>query len=332
MSQNNALYRFGGSVPKGGKADDSNRRLWVFLQDDNGGGSWGIETSQDLGASVLDTFSFSSNALGAYCQSEGLVIGGSGTPGTDTIFTGDQRVFTPGVLSYTRSGRTWVNTSSTPSADRATGSNQDWSAAARDGGQAICASYAPAPLTLVLGGYEKGQAATSVPALADMGQIKIYNFVNQTWLRQKASGDVPPKRSAFCAVSAWSGFYNNSTQDIYVYGGRGENGDALSDMYVLTLPAYRWFKLNVTSPARMYHACAKASSSDVFFASGGFDDKQQAWTKDEAWPRGLGVFNMSSLAWQTEFGNQSYHQYNPPEAVKSWYRKGCVCFRLSCVF
>lgn len=318
------MYRFGGSVPEGGKADDTNRRLWVFVGDSSGtgGGSWGIQSTNGGSVNVMDTFSFASNGLGAFCDSTGLVIGGSGTSGTDNIFTSDQRVFTPGVLTYNQPSGTWTNVTSSTNTNvtLAKASNQDWSAASRDGGQAVCVDYLYSyNYVVALGGYE--QKNGSAPQLADMGQIKVYDFVNHVWFRQKASGDIPPKRSAFCAVSSsyHKSQYMRPAQDIFVYGGSDENGNALSDMYILSLPAYRWFKVNVTSPAKMHHACVMSPVPDLMIASGGFD-KADSWTKDTAWPRGLGVFNLSSLQWQSEIS--SGWPYEQPTVIKKWYFSG----------
>lgn len=76
-----------------------------------------------------------------------------------------------------------------------------------------------------------------------MDEIQIYDVGNERWYSQKATGNVPGSRRRFCAGAGTAP--DSSSYNIYLYGGRGfgNNTDGYDDVYVLSLPSFRWFQL-----------------------------------------------------------------------------------------
>src|SRR5205807_444330 len=79
-----------------------------------------------------------------------------------------------------------------------------------------------------------------------MDQIYIYDIAQATWHVQTAS--VHPDRDALPTARGYTcnamvPAKDNSSYNIYVYGGGGRGGgDGLDDMWVLSLPSFVWIK------------------------------------------------------------------------------------------
>ncbi|KAF2259058.1 hypothetical protein CC78DRAFT_548631 [Lojkania enalia] len=74
-----------------------------------------------------------------------------------------------------------------------------------------------------------------------MKEIRLYDIGNNRWYQETASGDVPEDRRRFCAGATWAD--DRSSYNIYLYGGAsiGE-GVGFGDVYVLSLPSFKWIK------------------------------------------------------------------------------------------
>ena len=76
----------------------------------------------------------------------------------------------------------------------------------------------------------------------DMSAVQVYDIDSQTWFEINATGDIPPDRSSFC--SGLSSARDDSSFQMTVHGGYNLEGNAvLSDIHVLTMPAFRWIKI-----------------------------------------------------------------------------------------
>ncbi|CAG9983618.1 unnamed protein product [Clonostachys byssicola] len=78
-----------------------------------------------------------------------------------------------------------------------------------------------------------------------LDEIFLYDATMGVWYKQKAEGQVPQNRGQFCADVAWAP--DNSSYNIYLWGGKAEyppvtNASAYSDVYVLSMPYFKWFK------------------------------------------------------------------------------------------
>ncbi|ORY18722.1 hypothetical protein BCR34DRAFT_660075 [Clohesyomyces aquaticus] len=78
---------------------------------------------------------------------------------------------------------------------------------------------------------------TGVP----MSRIYLYDIANDKWYTQNASGDVPEQRRRFCAGATWVA--DRSSYNIYFFGGAAiADGPGFGDVYVLSIPSFRWIK------------------------------------------------------------------------------------------
>jgi hypothetical protein len=104
----------------------------------------------------------------------------------------------------------------------------------------------------------------------------------------------------------------------YVYGGNTNSQGLLDDMWVLSLPGFQWFKIDVQSPRRFGHTCALAGKSQIIVVGGGETDDDSA---ADPWPQGLNVFDLSTLQWASSF-NPDADEYEPPDFIREWYEDG----------
>jgi hypothetical protein len=90
----------------------------------------------------------------------------------------------------------------------------------------------------------------------------------------------------------------------------------LDDIWVLSLPAFRWFKIDAESTERMDHRCARAGEHMI--TVGG--DQNPRWETVDELERGIGIFNLRKLEWQTRFEEGT--EYDAPDVVREWYEDG----------
>ena len=79
----------------------------------------------------------------------------------------------------------------------------------------------------------------------DMAGVQIYDIATRAWFAVNATGDIPSPRKAFC--SAVSAAPDDSSFQMVVHGGTYAS-NTLDDVYVLTIPAFHWIKMNATFP------------------------------------------------------------------------------------
>ena len=103
-----------------------------------------------------------------------------------------------------------------------------------------------------------------------------------------------------------------------VYGSQTENSD---QMYILSIPSFRWFHANYTSTySRAGHSCQATNSSQMILI-GGLDPTYSVHIvgdspQKDPWRQGIGVFDMTAL----EFKN-SYQANAGPYKTQDVIRK-----------
>ncbi|KAK7518779.1 hypothetical protein IWZ03DRAFT_413746 [Phyllosticta citriasiana] len=168
---------------------------------------------------------------------------------------------------------------------------------------------------------------SSIPYTSPFGQLAltnltIYDQATGEWHAQQTTGEAPSKRNLFCAVGAPG---SGGTFEIFVYGGwDGSLGLAYDDIYILSLPGFRWFKISssTTGTPRSFHTCNRVASQMVVV--GGVDYSlgvPEDWQDPDPWDNGLGVFDLNNLVWQSSY-NASAAAYDTPQVVKEWYNIG----------
>ena len=116
---------------------------------------------------------------------------------------------------------------------------------------------------------------------------------------------------------------NALTVDSFIYGGYN-NIEILSDLYVLSLPGFRWFRVPVTGTPRHIHKCIAARGRQMLVV-GGLGDGWSNWSQDQTdpWSQGLGILDMTTLSWSDRYDPNS-PAYESAQVVKDWYNGGCA--------
>ncbi|MCJ1270815.1 hypothetical protein MMC22_010712 [Lobaria immixta] len=173
-----------------------------------------------------------------------------------------------------------------------------------------------------IGGNQKPVDDTQdkdVGDLVSMGQIDIFEVASLdkpatpdgVWYKQNATGDIPDGRIDFCLFLATAA--DNSSYNIYLYGGRGANQKIFDDMYVLSLPSFTWTKLYEGTSPRFGHTCHQVGIRTLLTVGGIVNFNLTGQDCDWEY-RGVGVMDISTLTWGSVF-NPNPDPYEVPALV-----------------
>jgi len=100
----------------------------------------------------------------------------------------------------------------------------------------------------------------------------------------------------------------------------------LGDIWVLSLPGFKWFQATVEGPPRWVHACAVVGNRQMI-SVGGVSAYANAWTTNnppvDPWAQGLGVLDLSLLSWSAQY-DPTAAAYTSPDMVQAFYNDGFV--------
>ena len=83
-----------------------------------------------------------------------------------------------------------------------------------------------------------------------MDEILVYDIETSTWMKQNATGDIPPGRSGACTVFVPAP--DLSSYQIYVFSGTSYRGARILDMFVLSIPMFSWTKIDMRNYPDQY--------------------------------------------------------------------------------
>ena len=112
-----------------------------------------------------------------------------------------------------------------------------------------------------------------------------------------------------------------------MYGGETKYGNlqSTSDIYILSIPAFQWFRVDVKSTERAFHDCATAGKSQMIVVGGleyiNDGNRDTRWEVTDKLTKGLGVFDMNELKWENKYDPEAA-EYKTPAMVKGWYEDG----------
>ncbi|KAI9774109.1 MAG: hypothetical protein M1840_005202 [Geoglossum simile] len=328
---NNTFYAYGGQlsylVPFAGVSTVPLESFWAFKADSNGGGSWSQLDTSDNPAWI--SLTRTAGGLWATSPSTGYNLGGYSGSRTSQRTSIDGFIPIPGLQTYSYTTGEWSNRSAIGYSKFGT---------AQAGGMVHVPTWGPSGLLVMVGGQTSplnlwSDGGTMVP----MSNITVFEPKSQTWYHQIASGDVPSQRNRFCIVGARGG--DNSTYEIYLYGGLigggifgggnqtgpvvQENAN-MDEVYVLSLPAFVWFKANYTSKdPRVLHTCHLVGGRQLLSVGGvtsSFVQLDTSFNDTDPYPYGMKVFDMTAMKWTDGF-NASAAPYTPPDAITAHYRQ-----------
>ncbi|KAI9875031.1 MAG: hypothetical protein M1830_009003 [Pleopsidium flavum] len=325
--RDSSIYCFGGEVSFAGDGADRvtpQNSIWMFSPNDQGGGDWQAALGHTSDRPFPPNITRPASGASAASSENGYYLGGYASFGTDPNVNLPLNVKQPlpGLLSFDFETSMWNNTSD----GGFTASSALINARPPSGAMQFVPAFGVDGILLVMGG-------ASSQRTNPFNNITTYDIHGQAWHSQLATGDIPDPRDHFCAVGVQSN--ENNTYEIFMHGGMikghpGSGSTGSDQVYILSLPAFRWFQANYSSAyPRAYHTCHAARDSQMIIIGGlnptQYQDKfQDLWSGNMAtadpWTLGIGVFDMKNLAWKDSYDARAV-VYESPDKVKQYYLK-----------
>ena len=330
VDSNDSVYSFGGSrslIFNESISTNGGTQLWKFT-----GSNWSQVFDSPGPNSPTLTHISPAWAASAWAHGVGYALGG---------FVGDVRhgingnlvVPTTGLLSYNSTSNVWSNDSTVPAV----------TPYGLMGGQMLFApGFGPDGVLIAFGGQFTGPGnwTNTGGNFIPFSNISVYDIASKSWFWQTATGstgptDIPQSRTFFCAAGING---TQKTYEIFIYGGFDDifisstsnpssddnaNQPAFNVVYVLSLPAFVWFKINDTSAEpRTQHRCNVAGNRQVI-SVGGINPTVSYpayFSQTDPWAQGLGIFDMVDLKWTNTF-DAAAAAYTVPSVMQDWYNQ-----------
>lgn len=109
----------------------------------------------------------------------------------------------------------------------------------------------------------------------------------------------------------------------FMFGvGKDENSAKQSDIWVLSLPAFKWFQIKTdwTEP-RSLQRCVIGGKRQMISVGGWSTDGMNAFKDEDTFPRSIGIFDLVDLKWKDSY-DPNLGEYDSPEEVRKWYTDG----------
>ncbi|KAJ9659749.1 hypothetical protein H2201_007185 [Coniosporium apollinis] len=297
--------------------------LWKFTADGAGGGSWSKRLPSDPAAFSNLTRPY--GATVATGEEVGYALSGVMTSHSDPGFDGDG-VPLLGLVSFNMTSGAWRNDSSIGYSSNGMGL---W------GHMQYVPGFGIDGLLVMFGGqsispdlYQPGTFSNANPEFIPFDNITIYDPASRTWHSQATTGEHPSPRDSFCAVGVQgaNGTYEIRALLSFVHGGWNvELNQAYDELYILSIPAFTWFKADYTPTSpRMVSSCEVVGKRQMLIV-GGLDLSQSpyAFSAGDPWRNGLGIFDMAAMTWADEYDADAA-AYESPDVVRKWYERGAL--------
>ncbi|KXJ87519.1 hypothetical protein Micbo1qcDRAFT_236385 [Microdochium bolleyi] len=323
--ENKAVYFYGGDSIGRNASYTGSKQLFKLRGETAGGATQAAwSTSEPANAANFSELYNPARSSYATCNGMGFSLGGYVNGGTDDRFSGSQGFPLPGLVTYEFATRTWANQSLVEAFDAHLHGYYP------AGGSAVCLpTLGKRGMVMFLGGRAIARSGKAeIPVQFD--KMTFYDIASGTWRTQSTTtGDgLPDHRRDACAAATRG---RNGSYEVFLFGGRpatGESNQAHADMWVLTIPGFRWFK--ATGPAaqlgegRAFTSCA-AVGRQLVVVGGVKEQSNKQWTEAQVdpWTQGVGVFDMQELGWRDGY-KHDLEAYDSPQVVKEWYSGGGV--------
>ena len=271
-----------------------------------GHGQWThLDPGDGLAQRVLIGMSVQSSRTAA-----GYYLGGAVTPLSNPSFyaqTNSTPYMVQGLLAFNEGSMTFKNSSTSQM-------NMDGTVA--EGCLALIESLGSQGVLITFGGFTDIAGSPSgleSSNLADpsfqlpLANVSVYDIGSGTWYQQAATGDIPPWRYMGCSVTVSAP--DQSSHSIYVFGGWGNSfGGSDGNVYVLSIPSFRWIRVNEGSNRRSRHSCNLLGNHTMLVVGGVKPVDQQVMPPDATgcdtapmFAQGLGMFSLNNHTWATNY-------------------------------
>lgn len=192
-------------------------------------------------------------------------------------------------------------------------------------------NYGPQGIFLVFGG-DKIWSNAEFPQIDDLitwDIVSVFEPASGKWFDQLTSGNTPSAWKEFCVAGIAS---DNQTVEVFLYAGwdgsLGTRSIVYDEIYILTLPAFHWIKVDYTPvETRQGHTCHAVGGSQVLVIGGvkttsSPEDGEAVYNapfkgKDK-FEQGLAIFDMTTLKWSDRYIANATN-YKQSELVRSFY-------------
>ncbi len=138
----------------------------------------------------------------------------------------------------------------------------------------------------------------------NLSSVSVYDIGGQAWYQQNTTGDIPRWRYSGCSVVVSAP--DQSSHSIYVFGGWGNTfGGSDGGVYVLSVPSFRWIRVNQESNERSRHQCSLVGNNTMLVVGGitpNYNYPQPTWDASgcdttSMFAQGLGMFSLNNHSW-----------------------------------
>jgi hypothetical protein len=154
-----------------------------------------------------------------------------------------------------------------------------------------------------------------------MKVIDIYDIGENKWYKQTTdSPEAMPARTRGCAVMIPAN--DRSSFNIYYYGGytgQAATEDLSDDVWVLSIPSFKWIKAKNGDPAhaRRGHRCVTPYPDQMMIIGGSTKRSLSAQNLDCLKGGVIQLLNLTSLEWMGSYDPAVYGSYGVPKVVQS---------------
>ncbi|KAJ5161690.1 hypothetical protein N7492_007082 [Penicillium capsulatum] len=130
-----------------------------------------------------------------------------------------------------------------------------------------------------------------------------------TWCTQTTTGDILDARINFCVIAVSAP--DNSSQSIYLYGGKGEYG-VFDQTYVLSVPSFRWIRLLEGESPRHGHTCHVVGNSQMLTV--GVARHENVSQRCDWDLKSVAILNSNHITWGSVFAENT-GRFTVPTAI-----------------
>ncbi|MCJ1468324.1 hypothetical protein MMC07_006952 [Pseudocyphellaria aurata] len=321
--QQDLLYSgFAGSVSEFGDGlSPPPLSLWTFKPDGFGSGSWNVEI--DSSNPLWDNYTRPGQPMMASGSGKAFALGGYENSRTSLAANNSQNdTAVPGLVEFNLTAKATRNS---------TASGYSFNGTAEKGAMHYVPSFGTDGLFVVMGGDDVWNPDYS--GLKDLQTISILDSSSLQWFNQTTTGHIPLPRKEFCLAGIES---NNRTYEIYVHflyagwnGRFGATAINFDEIYILTLPAFHWLKVDYPPQHPRHDLTCNAVGGSQILTIGGVDTNPKDTTDGsthkstfdssaDPFAQGLAIFDMTAL----KFANQYTAKASPyvqSDLVRDYY-------------
>ncbi len=146
----------------------------------------------------------------------------------------------------------------------------------------------------------------------DVSSLNNASSPNGIWYSQPTSGTAPHPRLDACLVVVSAP--DNSSHNIYMYGGRDGLNTYYDEVWILSLPSFVWVQIYSGTSPRYSQTCHVLGNRQMVIVGG--SDTSNLLSGCDWLTKGVGVMDMSEITWGSTFDPNANPYTVPDEIVK----------------